>query len=101
MVAVAPLVSGYRDSEGGHGLQPGGLKPRRDKDKRTVSQARNLYARHVDINVCYELSDTYDKAMCYLFKLSLALTKFSQRNRTTIDETSGATLAQTWYTKIR
>ena len=55
---------------------------------------------YVNINMCNELIDTNDKASRQLYKLSLAWTKFGQRkeqrNRETIDETSSATLAQTW-----
>jgi len=61
----------------------------------SLSQARDLYPRYVDIDVCNELIDTYDKASRQLYKLSLAWTKFSQRkddrNRLTADETSSVT----------
>jgi len=61
----------------------------------SLSQARDLYPRYVDINICNELIDTYDKASRQLYKLSLAWSKFSQRkerpNRETTDETSSAT----------
>jgi hypothetical protein len=47
-----------------------------------------------------ELIDIYDKTSRQLYNLSLAWTKFGQRkerpNRETRDETSSATLAQTW-----
>ena len=56
----------------------------------SLSQARDLYARYIDINVCNELIDAYDKASRQLYNLSLAWTKFSQRkeqpNRETEDE---------------
>ncbi len=45
----------------------------------SLSQARDLYARYVDVNVCNELIDSYDKASRQLYNLSLAWTKFSQR----------------------
>ena len=61
----------------------------------SLSQARDLYPRHVDIDVCNELIDIYDKSSRQLYKLSLAWTKFSQRkddpNRLTADQTSSAT----------
>lgn len=61
----------------------------------SLSQVRDLYPRHVDIAVCDELVDTYDKASRQLYNLSLAWTKFGQRkeqrNRVTTDETSSAT----------
>ena len=61
----------------------------------SLSQARDIYASYVDINLCNEMIDSYDKASRQLYNLSLAWSKFSQRkespNRETIDETSGAT----------
>jgi len=61
----------------------------------SLCQARDLYPRYVDINVCNKLIDTYDKSSRQLYNLSLAWTKFSQRkeqrNRGTKDETSSAT----------
>jgi len=55
----------------------------------------DLYLRFVDIDVCNELIDTYDKASRQLYNLSLAWTKFSQRkeksNRWTAHESSSAT----------
>ena len=61
----------------------------------SLSQVRDLYARYVDVGVCNELIDTYDKSSRQLYNLSLAWTKFSerkeQRSRMTVDETSGAT----------
>ena len=51
--------------------------------------------KYIDIDVCNELIDTYDKASRQLYKLSLAWTKFSQRKddrkRVTVGETSSAT----------
>jgi four helix bundle protein len=43
----------------------------------SLSQGQDLYHRYVDINVCAELIDTYDKASRRLYNLSLAWTKFS------------------------
>ena len=61
----------------------------------SLNQARDLYPRYVDINMCEELVDLYDKTSRQLYNLSLAWTKFSQRkekpNRVTVDETSSAT----------
>ena len=61
----------------------------------SLSQARDLYPDHVDVDLCNELIDIYDKASRQLYKLPVAWSKFSQRsihrNRVTEDETSGAT----------
>ena len=61
----------------------------------SLNQARDLYPRYVDINMCEELVDLYDKTSRQLYNLSLAWTKFGerkeQRNHLTKDETSGAT----------
>lgn len=61
----------------------------------SISQARDLYSQHVDVKVCNDLIDSYDKASRQLYKLSLAWTKFTDRkqpgSRETIDETSRAT----------
>ena len=61
----------------------------------SLSQARDLYPSYIDIGVCNELIDIYDKASRQLYNLSLAWTKFSkrkeQRNQVTKDETSSAT----------
>ncbi len=55
----------------------------------SLSQARDLYDRYIDLKVCNELIDIYDKASRQLYNLSLAWTKFSQRkeqrNRTSVD----------------
>jgi len=61
----------------------------------SFSQARDLYSDCVDLDMCEELIDIYDKASRQLYNLSIAWTKFSdrreQRNRLTKDETSSAT----------
>jgi four helix bundle protein len=61
----------------------------------SLSQAKDVYYSYVDVNVCNELIDIYDKTSRQLYNLSLAWTKFGQRkerpNRETIDETSSAT----------
>jgi len=61
----------------------------------SLSQARDLYHSYVDINICNELIDTYDKSSRQLYNLSLAWSKFSQRkeslNQETTNETSSAT----------
>ena len=61
----------------------------------SLNQARDLYPRYVNINMCEELVDLYDKTSRQLYNLSLAWTKFGerkeQRNHLTKDETSGAT----------
>jgi len=59
----------------------------------SLSQVRDLYPGYVDVSVCSQLMDVYDKASRQLYNLSLAWTRFSQRrdqpNRMTKDETSG------------
>ena len=45
----------------------------------SLSQVRDLYPRHVDISVCTELIDVYDKASRQLYNLSMAWAKFSER----------------------
>ena len=45
----------------------------------SLSQARDLYPNHVDIEVCNELIDTYDKVSRQLYRLSEAWTKFGRR----------------------
>jgi len=61
----------------------------------SLSQAKDVYFSYVDVNLCNELIDIYDKTSRQLYNLSLAWTKFSQRkerpNRETIDETSSTT----------
>ena len=61
----------------------------------SLSQARDLYTSYIDVSVCNELIDIYDKASRQLYNLSLAWTKFSerkkQRNQMTKDETSSTT----------
>jgi four helix bundle protein len=61
----------------------------------SLSQARDLYPGYINIDVCEELIDVYDKTSRQLYNLSLAWTKFSgrirQRNPETKDETSSAT----------
>ena len=59
----------------------------------SLSQVRDLYSQYIDIDVCNELIDSYDKASRQLYKLSLAWTNFGQRkaaerNRKTADDTS-------------
>ena len=55
----------------------------------SLNQAKDVYSNYVDINVCNELIDIYDKTSRQLYNLSLAWTKFGQRkerpNRETID----------------
>ena len=45
----------------------------------SLCQARDLYPRHVDSDVCNELIDAYDKSSRQLYNLSIAWSKFSQR----------------------
>ncbi len=61
----------------------------------SLSQARDLYSRYIDVKICKRLIDKYDKISRQLYKLSLAWTKFIDRkekhNQTTKDEASSAT----------
>jgi four helix bundle protein len=61
----------------------------------SLSQVKDLYPRSVNIDVCGELINAYDKASRQLYNLSLAWSKFSQRkeqrNRLTEDQTSSTT----------
>jgi four helix bundle protein len=62
----------------------------------SLNQARDLYSAKVDVRMCEKLADTYDKISRQCYNLAVAWNKFgerkySQRNRKTIDETSGAT----------
>jgi four helix bundle protein len=59
----------------------------------SLSQVRDLYSKHIDIDICNELIDSYDKASRQLYKLSVAWTNFGQRktsrpDRKTSDDTS-------------
>ena len=45
----------------------------------SLCQARDLYPNNVDIKLCNKLIDTYDKVSRQLYNLSLAWTKFGQR----------------------
>jgi four helix bundle protein len=61
----------------------------------SLNQARDLYSRNIDVEICNKLIDIYDKISRQLYKLSIAWTKFSElkgkRNRMTKDETSSVT----------
>ena len=62
----------------------------------SLNQAKDLYPAKIDIKLCENLADTYDKISRQCYNLAVAWNKFgerkySQRNRKTIDETSGAT----------
>ena len=52
----------------------------------SLSQARDLYLKHVDIGQCEELIDIYDKASRQLYNLSLVWTRFGQRKKDATDE---------------
>ena len=45
----------------------------------SLSQARDLYPGYVDVSVCNDLIDVYDKASRQLYNLSVAWTRFSHR----------------------
>ncbi|MCK4359454.1 MAG: four helix bundle protein [Candidatus Cloacimonetes bacterium] len=47
----------------------------------SLSQTKDLYAKHIDIEVCKRLIDTYDKISRQLYNLALAWTKFGERDK--------------------
>jgi len=47
----------------------------------SLSQTKDLYAKHIDIEVCKRLMDTYDKISRQLYNLALAWTKFGERDK--------------------
>ena len=53
----------------------------------SLSQVKDLYSKYVDVKICEELIDTYDKASRQLYNLALAWDKFERRNRITLDVT--------------
>lgn len=57
----------------------------------SLCQARDLYSKDIDQEICEELIDTYDKASRQLFNLALAWDKFEPRRRRTFDNSSSAT----------
>jgi len=57
----------------------------------SLSQVRDLYSRYVDLKICEELIDTYDKASRQLYNLALAWDKFERRSRKTFNDSSSAT----------
>jgi len=57
----------------------------------SLSQARDLYSNFIDVTVCDELIDNYDKISRQLYNLALSWDKFNERNRKTIDVSSYAT----------
>lgn len=57
----------------------------------SLSQAGDLYPTYVNVNLCNELIDAYDKISRQLYNLALAWDKFNRRNRKTIDDSSYAT----------
>ncbi|MDD5195654.1 MAG: four helix bundle protein [Candidatus Omnitrophica bacterium] len=57
----------------------------------SLCQARDLYASHVDSNLCNSLIDQYDKISRQLYNLALSWDTFNKRNRKTINDSSYAT----------
>ena len=45
----------------------------------SLSQARDIYPTHVDVKLCDELIDVYDKTGRQLYKLSMSWTNFKGR----------------------
>ncbi|MBL7130482.1 MAG: four helix bundle protein [Candidatus Omnitrophica bacterium] len=60
----------------------------------SLNQARDLYSNYVDVKLCDELIDTYDKTSRQLYNLALAWDKFNKRNRKTTNDSSYATEQQ-------
>lgn len=57
----------------------------------SLSQVRDLYSNYIDVKLCEELIDTYDKISRQLYNLALAWNKFTTRNRKTNNDSSCAT----------
>ena len=57
----------------------------------SLSQVKDLYSKYVDVKICEELIDTYDKASRQLYNLALAWDKFERRSRKTFNDSSSAT----------
>jgi len=57
----------------------------------SLSQVKDLYSKYVDIKICEELIDTYNKTSRQLYNLALAWDKFGKRNRKTFNDSSSAT----------
>ena len=57
----------------------------------SISQVRDIYPQSVDIKICEELIDIYDKASRQLYNLALAWDNFSKRSRKTDNDSSSAT----------
>ncbi|MFH1503878.1 MAG: four helix bundle protein [Candidatus Omnitrophota bacterium] len=49
----------------------------------SLSQAKDLYLSCVDVKLCVELIDNYDKISRQLYNLALSWDKFNRRNRQT------------------
>lgn len=47
----------------------------------SISQARDLYSQHVDVKVCTDLIDEYDKISRQLYKLGFAWTEFGKKDK--------------------
>tara|TARA_B100000315_G_C14570319_1_gene585161 strand:- start:510 stop:878 length:369 start_codon:yes stop_codon:yes gene_type:complete len=58
----------------------------------SLSQVRDLYPECINIDLCDNLIDVYDKVSRQLYNLALAWDKFNGRNRKTIDDSSCATI---------
>lgn len=57
----------------------------------SLNQVRDLCGSYIDLNVCIELLDMYDKISRQLYKLAVAWDGFKERSRKTINDTSSAT----------
>lgn len=58
----------------------------------SMSQARDLYSKYVDVKRCDELIDSYDKSGRQLYKLGYAWTKFKSRSTLPINDTDIVTV---------
>jgi len=52
----------------------------------SLSQSRDLYSNCVDIKLCDELIDVYDKTSRQLYNLALSWDNFNKRDRKTYDD---------------
>jgi four helix bundle protein len=49
----------------------------------SLSQAKDLYASHIDIKICEQLIDTYDKISRQCYNLAIAWDRFNERKSKT------------------
>ncbi|MCK4995199.1 MAG: four helix bundle protein [Candidatus Omnitrophica bacterium] len=47
----------------------------------SINQARDIYPKYIDVKLCDQLMDAYDKVSRQLYNLGIAWTDFKSRNR--------------------